>query len=147
MRYKNKCYTRRHSLYCPVCCESCNKLGFNGWDLKKTVEDFFVGCWHFESPPLSRLHPKLICKIINDDSCQQENTIQNFSCILYAHGVIFQQANCPFKNILNRKVYFSWKHKLYGFKIKVSVTPLGKAANIMDHKSGSISDLLSFRTT
>lgn len=70
---------------------------------------------------------------------------KNFPCALYATDVIFQQANRPSGNMLEGKLYFSGKHKLYGFKTEVSVTPSGQAVDSTDHKPGSIADIVIFR--
>ncbi len=70
---------------------------------------------------------------------------KNFPCALYATDVIFQQANRPSGNMLEGKHYFSGKHKLYGFKTEVSVTPSGQAVDVTDHSAGSISDFVIFR--
>ncbi|KAE9003989.1 hypothetical protein PR003_g6116 [Phytophthora rubi] len=41
----------------------------------------------------------------------------------------------------NQKVYFSAKHKLYGFKIECSFAPPGLAVDVSDHSPGSCSDV------
>lgn len=45
----------------------------------------------------------------------------NYPTAHYATDVTFQQANCPSVNIQEEKKYYSGKHKLYGFKVEVSV--------------------------
>lgn len=39
------------------------------------------------------------------------------------------------------ELYFSGKHKLYGYKVEVSVLPIGLAINETNHHSGSLFDL------
>jgi len=41
----------------------------------------------------------------------------------------------------DEKVCFSAKHKLYGYKVEVSILPNGLALNISKHYPGSVSDL------
>ncbi len=79
-----------------------------------TSEAFFLGRWLLESPPLPRLCFWLFCKVDNDHFCQQENMIQKIT--LYNTGVIFQQVQRPSGTLLKWKMYFSGKHKMYGFK-------------------------------
>ncbi len=59
--------------------------------------------------------------------------------------MIFQQANRPSGTLLEGKLYFSGKHKLYGYKTEVSVAPTGHAIDVTAHKPGSISDLVIFQ--
>ena len=63
----------------------------------------------------------------------------------YATEVKFQQCNRPSGNMSEGKVYFSVKHKLYGYKVEVSVLPSGLAIGCTKHYPGSISDLEIFR--
>ena len=70
---------------------------------------------------------------------------KNFPCALYATDVIFQQGNCPSGTLLEGKLYFSGKHKLYCYKTEESVTQRGQAINVTHHKPGSISDLVIFQ--
>ncbi len=70
---------------------------------------------------------------------------KNFLYPFHTTDVIFQQSNLPSGNMLKGKIYFSGKHKLYGFKTEVSVTPSGQAVDIMVHKPGSISDFVIFQ--
>ncbi len=69
---------------------------------------------------------------------------KHFPCALYATDMIFQPANCPSGTLLEGKLYFSGKHKLYGYKTEVSVAPTGQAINGTEHKPGRISDLNIF---
>eukprot|EP00171_Calliarthron_tuberculosum_P023745 IDg23745t1 len=58
------------------------------------------------------------------------DTRQMFKNHVYALEVVdvkFQQANRPSGNMQEGKVYFSGKHKLYGFKVEVSERPNGLA--------------------
>ncbi len=107
-----------------------------------TAEASFAGCQNLESPPLSRMRPQLFCKVVNDNSCQQEKTIQKFSLNSLGHWSIFQQANHPSRNMLNGILYFFGKHKFYGFRTEVAMTPSSQAVNVTDYKPGSISDFV-----
>lgn len=37
----------------------------------------------------------------------------------------FQESNLPSQNMDGRKKYVSGKHKLYGYKVEISVLPIG----------------------
>ncbi|KAG4036980.1 hypothetical protein PC123_g27451 [Phytophthora cactorum] len=69
------------------------------------------------------------------------NTFTNYPHALYATDVKFQPAYRPSGRYTEQKVYFSAKHKLYGFKIECSVAPPGVAVDVSDHSPGSTSDL------
>ncbi len=79
---------------------------------KKTQisEAFFLDRWHLEMTPLSRLHLSYFATL-------SMTTLVN-KCALYATDMIVQHENCQSRNLLERKVCFSGKHKLYGFKTK-----------------------------
>lgn len=72
-------------------------------------------------------------------------TFAHFPCVLYATDVTFQQANRPGGNMAEVMPYYSAKHKLYGYKIGVSVSLRGFAVNCTDHARGSRSDITMFR--
>jgi len=59
----------------------------------------------------------------------------------YATDVTFQQANRPSGNMEEGKRYYSGKHKLYGYKVEVSVLPVGFAIASSNHHAGSRSDI------
>ena len=59
----------------------------------------------------------------------------------FATDVTFQQANRSLGNHQEAKVFFSGKHKLYGYKCEVSVLPLGIACFATAHYPGSVSDI------
>lgn len=63
----------------------------------------------------------------------------------YATDVTFQQAYRPSGSLQEGKLYYSAKHKLYGFKVEVSVLPNGYALNCSSHNPGSTSDLRIFQ--
>ncbi|KAF0725683.1 hypothetical protein Ae201684P_009079 [Aphanomyces euteiches] len=68
----------------------------------------------------------------------------NFPQALYATDVKFQPANRPHLSYLDAKHYYSYKHKLYGFKLEGSVAQAGRYVNVCDHSPGSVSDLTIF---
>lgn len=65
----------------------------------------------------------------------------NYPHALYATDVKFQPAYRPSGRFIEQKVYYSAKHKLYGFKIECSVAPPGVAVDVSVHLPGSTSDL------
>lgn len=65
----------------------------------------------------------------------------NYPHALYATDVKFQPAYRPSGRFIEQKVYYSAKHKLYGFKIECSVAPPGVAVDVSVHFPGSTSDL------
>lgn len=72
-------------------------------------------------------------------------TFVHFPCALYATDVTFQQANRPAGNMAEVLPFYSAKHKLYGYKVEVSVSPRGFAINCTNHARGSTSDITMFR--
>lgn len=72
-------------------------------------------------------------------------TFGNFPQARYATDVTFQQSYRPSGNIQEGKLYFSGKHKLYGYKVEVSVLPNGLAIGCSKHYPGSVSDFDIFR--
>ena len=64
-----------------------------------------------------------------------------FDFCRYATDVTFQQTNRPSGNMREGKLYFSGKHKLYGYKTEMSVIPRGYAIGCSKHRPGSISDI------
>ncbi|OWZ13636.1 hypothetical protein PHMEG_00013005 [Phytophthora megakarya] len=74
--------------------------------------------------------------------------IQTIAPVLYSQLVErvkmnkqIQEAYRPTGYFTEQKMYFSAKHKLYGFKIECSVAPPGVAVDVSDHAHGSRSDL------
>lgn len=66
-----------------------------------------------------------------------EHTFRHFPCALYATDVKFQQSNRPVGNMAEGKPYYRGKHKLYGLKVEMSVSPLGLAINCTEHFAGA----------
>lgn len=69
----------------------------------------------------------------------------HFDYARYATDVTFQQSNRPSGNMTEGKKYFSGKHKLYGYKVELSVLPIGICIGCTKHYPGSVSDLEIFR--
>lgn len=65
----------------------------------------------------------------------------NYPHALYATDVKFRPAYRPSGRFTEQKIYFSTKHKLYGFKIECSVAPPGLAVDVSVLSPGSSSDL------
>lgn len=63
----------------------------------------------------------------------------------YATDVTFQPSFRPSGSLQEGKKCFSGKHKLYGYKVQVSVTPNGFAICSSLHEPGSVSDLVIFK--
>ena len=72
---------------------------------------------------------------------QSNKLFKNHPCARYATDVTFQQANRPSGSLEEGKKYYSGKHKLYGYKVEVSVLPIGIAVHCTDHYPGSIADI------
>jgi hypothetical protein len=66
---------------------------------------------------------------------------------LYATDGTFQQANRPAGNMAEAMPYYSAKHKLYGYKVEVSVSRRGFAIDCTDHARGNTHDITLFRRT
>ena len=64
---------------------------------------------------------------------------------MYATDVTFQKSNRPAENNQESKRYLSGNHKLYGYKVEVSVLPNGMALEFSLHQPGSVSDIAIFR--
>ncbi|GMF27346.1 unnamed protein product [Phytophthora fragariaefolia] len=64
---------------------------------------------------------------------------------LYATDVTFQQANRPAGSMAEALPFYSAKHKLYGYKVEVSVSPRGFAINCTVHARGNTADITMFR--
>lgn len=70
-----------------------------------------------------------------------KTVFRNFKMCKYAVDVTFQQSFRPGGSLEEAKKFFSGKHKLYGFKVEVSVLPNGLAANTTRHYPGSVADI------
>ncbi|KAG3098932.1 hypothetical protein PI124_g15264 [Phytophthora idaei] len=73
------------------------------------------------------------------------NTFVYHPCALYATDVTFQQANRPAGSMAEALPFYSAKHKLYGYKVEVSVNPRGFAINCTEHARGNTPDITMFR--
>ena len=72
---------------------------------------------------------------------ENRTLFKTFPHALEAVDVTFQERNRPSGNMQEGKLYFSVKHKLYGYKIEVAVRPNGLAFSCSRHYSGSVSDI------
>ena len=77
--------------------------------------------------------------LIDKDAC-----FKNHPYPLEAVDVTFQQTNRPSGNMQEGKIYFSGKHKLYGYTVEVCVLPTGIATAFRKHCPGSIHDFTIF---
>ncbi|KAG3120075.1 hypothetical protein PI124_g492 [Phytophthora idaei] len=73
------------------------------------------------------------------------NTFVYHSCALHATDVTFQQANRPAGSMAEALPVYSAKHKLYGYKVEVSVSPRGFAINCTERARGNTPDITMFR--
>ena len=73
------------------------------------------------------------------------HVFKNYPMARYATDVTFQPAFRPSGSVEEGKRYYSGKHKLYGFKVEVSVTPNGFGVGSRMHEPGSFSDLVIFQ--
>ncbi len=149
LRKENRSCTKRLTLYHPLCPES-----WTHWDLMGEI-------FERKGPTLQRLFscavetwsPILYNEFINNayvkltmaNLVRKGAQFKHFSYALYATDVIFLQGNCPTGTMLEGKHNFSGKHKLYAYKTEVSVAPTGLTIHAIDHKPGSISDLVIFQ--
>ena len=83
---------------------------------------------HIHKPDMEQLH-------------SNQQTFVNFPYALYATDVKFQQSYRPRVSHAEAKVYFSGKHKLYGYKVEFSVTPNGQCVDLSKHYPGSVHNL------
>lgn len=99
-----------------------------------------------------------VCKTINSFAVQkyekkytmrrsvnEGNAFRHYKFSLFATDVKFQHKNRPAENHEEAKLYFSNKHKHYGYKSDVSVLPTCLAIGCTPHKPGSVSDIRIFR--
>lgn len=119
--------------------------------------DFLGRMFRVKGPTFERLITQFISMIsafvyekyvldVNKTWCMKDMTeigkgFSNYKFARYATDVTFQQSNRPCGNIDEAKKYFSGKHKLYGYKVEVSVLPVGFAIFCSDHYYGSKSDI------
>lgn len=89
----------------------------------------------------SRLYELPVKPVVMADQQAEGHLFKNHPYALYATDVKFQPAYRPTGRFIEQKVYFSAKHKLYGFKIECSVAPPGVAVAMSVHHPGSTSDL------
>lgn len=87
------------------------------------------------------LYDRLVRAVKMGEQVQAGHVFRNYPQALYATDVKFQPAYRPSGRFTEQKTYFSAKHKLYGFKIEVSVAPPGLAVDMSTHSPGSASDL------
>lgn len=74
-----------------------------------------------------------------------ERRFQHNPSALYATDVKFHHSNRPHGSHYESKLYFSGRHRLYGYKTEFSVSSNGLAVLISPHFPGSKSDLTIFR--
>lgn len=65
---------------------------------------------------------------------------QHFLYVKYATDATFQQSIKPFETIEKTREWSSKKHKLFGYKVEVSVLPNCLALNCSSYERGKVSD-------
>ncbi len=89
------------------------------------------------------VHHQLLCKIVNENSGKNKPQFKNISFSIDVTDKIFQLANCSSGTLLEGKLHFSRKYKLYGYKTEVPVAPTGQAIDVTAHKPQSVSDFVA----
>lgn len=72
---------------------------------------------------------------------EQKNASKGFKFAIESVDETFQQSNRLSGAMQEWKVYFSGKHKLYGFKLEVAVRPKGLTCWCSKQYPGSVSDI------
>lgn len=97
----------------------------------------------------SKLHKLFVSDVAThytlDELDTQKKTFKNFPFAVEAVDVTFQQSNRPSGNMQEGKRYFSGKHKLYGYKMELTVRSNGLASSYSRHYPGSVSDFNIFQ--
>lgn len=97
----------------------------------------------------SKLHELFVADVAEtytlDALKTEKKTFKNFKYAVEAVDVTFQQANRPSGNMQEGKRYFSGKHKLYGYKMELTVRSNGLASSYSKHYPGSVSDFNIFQ--
>lgn len=119
---------------------------FDTW--QKHAIDFNIGMSSLEKMVhrvIQTVEPVLFSHLVKPVTMPEQmeagNTFTNYPHALYATDVKFQPAYRPSGRFMEQKVYYSAKHKLYGFKIECSVAPPGLAVDVSNHCPGSTSDV------
>ncbi|KAJ0391521.1 hypothetical protein ATCC90586_011485 [Pythium insidiosum] len=115
---------------------------------KKHAIDFEIGISSLEKvvhKVIGLIEPILYSRLVKPVNMEKQIaaglTFQHYPQALYATDVKFQPAYRPSGRFTEQKVYFSAKHKLYGFKLECSVSLPGLAVDLSKHRPGSASDL------
>lgn len=77
---------------------------------------------------------------------RRDQTFRHFPVARYATDVTFQLAYRPSGNVQEGSLYYSGKHKAYGYKVECSVLPNGICIGSSKHYPGSKSDIEIMRT-
>lgn len=76
---------------------------------------------------------------------EKKERFQHYPCALYTTDVQLHHANSPQGNQHESKLYYSGIHHLYGYRVKILVSPLGRAVHVSPHYPGSKADSNIFR--
>lgn len=75
---------------------------------------------------------------------QAGKKFRHYRTAKYSKDLTFQQKNRSSGNMPEGKIYYSSKDKLYWFKVKVTVLPIGQAIKFTPHYPVSVADLETF---
>ena len=107
-----------------------------------TFERLVIGFLQVILPEVKRRFIEPVADMYTMCALQEDKKdFKDFSFAIEAIDVAFQQSNRPSGNMQEGKVYFSGKHKLYGYKMEVAVRPNGLASWCSKHYPGSVSDI------
>lgn len=111
-----------------------------------TFERLIPGYMHIIPKPLFKQNVVDMSQFYTLSRLVKRNLIfKSFPYAKYATNVTLQQTNRPSGNLRESKKHFSGKHKLYGYKLEVSVLPNGQAVGVSNHDPGSLSDIHIFQ--
>lgn len=71
-------------------------------------------------------------------------SFHHFPYARHATDVIFKQSSKPLRTIDKTRVWYSKNHELFGYKVEVSVLPIGLALNCNSHARCKMSDIKMF---
>lgn len=77
---------------------------------------------------------------------QEKKTFKNHTVARYVTDVTFQHRFRPGGAMEKGNKYYSGKHKVYGYKVEMSVLPVALEILISEHYLGSKSDIEMFRS-
>ncbi len=116
---KKRCDTKWLTIYCPMCPEICNKLGFDVWKERSHTEEEFscfvnVLSLFLCEDYIINYYAKLLMRTV----VKKESKIPEFSFALYAKDEIFQQSNCTSGILFEGEFYSVENTSCMGTRLK-----------------------------